>query len=465
LAEKQNLILIVCDTFRRDYLSCYGSPWVKTPHLDRLAAESVLFEGAFACSFPTLPCRAELATGKFVFPYLTWGPLPAGEVTLAECLSRSRYHTALISDNLPATRRNYGYDRGFQSRLHLRGQWYDEWADASIPVQLPVPENKLDQHDRVRQYLRNVSSRKREEEYFGPRVMLTAAEWLERFGHEGPFFLHVECFDPHEPWDPPDSYVDLARIGEHRIIYPNLGKSSYYSAEELAAIRELYAGEVRMVDRWIGHLLERIDALGLRDNTTIAFMSDHGVFLGEHGLLGKASKRREDVDGWPPYPEVSHIPLMIRQPGITPRREGAFVHPGDLMPTFLELAGVAPPPGVTASSLAPMLRGPVEQWRDVSITGWSYRGWRSWHPTYVRSNEWSMIWWRTGIPPRLHHLPSDPGETRDVYKEHPEAARWLHARLVEFLKQQTCPPKSYWSRRFFFSWSPPRSTGEPSPAQ
>src|SRR5262249_33418185 len=157
-----------------------------------------------------------------------------------------------------------------------------------IPVAFPAPEAKLDLHDRVRQYLRNVAGREREEEYFGPRVMRTAAEWLERFAHRGPFYLHVECFDPHEPWDPPASYVDPARVGEERIIYPRLGRSSYYDERDLQSIRELYAGEVRMVDRWIGHLLDRIDSLGLRENTVLVFLSDHGIFLGEHGLLGKA---------------------------------------------------------------------------------------------------------------------------------------------------------------------------------
>ena len=68
-----------------------------------------------------------------------------------------------------------------------------------------------------------------------------------------------------------------------------------------------------------------------------------------------------------------------------------------------------------------------------------------------------MIWWRTGIPPRLHHLPTDPGETRDVFGENREAARWMHSRYVEFLKRLPCPARNYWSRRFFMSWSAPRA--------
>jgi arylsulfatase A-like enzyme len=234
-----------------------------------------------------------------------------------------------------------------------------------------------------------------------------------------------------------------------------MGRASHYSAEELAAIRELYAGEVRMVDHWLGKLLDTVDGLGLRENTALVFLSDHGIFLGEHDRIGKAGKRQLDVDGWPPYREVSEIPLMIRLPGAAPRRIASFVHPGDLMPTLLELGGAPIPEDVRASSLLPLVRGEADRVRDLAVTAWSYRGWRAHHPTCIRYQEWSMVWWRTGIPPQLHHLPTDPGELRDVFAENRDVARWLHARYVEFLKQQVCPPRNYWSRRFFFTWPAP----------
>src|SRR5204863_5385099 len=118
--------------------------------------------------------------------------------------------------------------------------------------------------------------------------------------------------------------------------------------------------------------------------------------------------------------------------------------------TLLQLASVEVPGGVRAASLMPLLWGKTDRLRDLAVTAWSYRGWRPYHPTCIRDEEWSMIWWRTGIPPRLHHLPSDPGEERDVFPENREPARRLHARYVEFLKQQQSTPRNYWSRRFFF---------------
>jgi arylsulfatase A-like enzyme len=206
-----------------------------------------------------------------------------------------------------------------------------------------------------------------------------------------------------------------------------------------------------MVDRWVGRLMESVDRLDLRESTAIAFLSDHGIFLGEHNLLGKAGKREEDIDGWPPYREASAIPLMLRLPGVAPRRVGGFVSPGDLMPTLLGLAGVAVPQGVTASSLLPMAAGEPGG-RGIAVTAWSYRGARAHHPTCIRTTEWSMVWWRSGIPPRLHHLASDPEEACDVYPQNRGIARMLHAEYVEFLKKQPVRIRNYWPRRFFFTW-------------
>lgn len=142
-SEKPNLIVLVCDTFRRDHVGCYGAAGVATPNIDRFAHESVRFDAAYACSFPTLPCRVELFTGKFVFPSVRWGPFPAHETHLAERLNRAGYHTALIADNLPFTRPGYGYDRGFDTRIHIRGQWYDTWAPVRPDVTLPADPGEL----------------------------------------------------------------------------------------------------------------------------------------------------------------------------------------------------------------------------------------------------------------------------------------------------------------------------------
>lgn len=457
MGDRLNLIVLLCDSFRRDHFGCYGGGRALTPNFDRLAQESVVFDEAYAGSFPTLPCRVELFTGKFVFPSVTWGPFPANQTPIAERFHEHRYHTAIVADNLPMMKPSNGYTRGFDTRLHIRGQWHDPWREEnpSHPEPAwPAPKEKLGQPERVRQYLLNVRDRREEPDYFAPQVMNTAVEWLERFHKQGPFYLHIDCFDPHEPWDPPAQYVDPAIVGDERIVYPHLGWADRYQPEELASMRELYAGEVRMVDHWVGRFLEAIDRLGLRDNTALVFLSDHGIFLGEHNLLGKVSKSRTSFNGWPPLNEVSRIPMMLRIPGYTPRRAGGFVHPGDLMPTLMELAGAPVPEDVTAASLLPMARGEQERIRDIAVTSWSFRGWRPYLPSCIRDSEWSMVWWRSGVRPRLHHLPTDPGETIDVFDQHRAVARDLHARYIEFIRREEVTPRNLWPRRFFFTWSP-----------
>jgi arylsulfatase A-like enzyme len=110
-----NTILILCDTFRQDHVGLYDKPRTQTPRLDQPAAQSVLFDGALAASFPTLPCRAELFTGRLIYTYLPWGPLPRTELLLSELLAKAGYDTALVTDNPQYFRPDYHYDRGFST--------------------------------------------------------------------------------------------------------------------------------------------------------------------------------------------------------------------------------------------------------------------------------------------------------------------------------------------------------------
>ena len=123
------------------------------------------------------------------------------------------------------------------------------------------------------------------------------------------------------------------------------------------------------------------------------------------------------------------------------------------MPTLLELAGAKIPPTVHLSSLMPILRGERDKVRDIAVTAWSYRGWSNDRPSCIRNEDWSLIWWRTGMRPELYDLRRDPEETQDVYDDHKDVARQLHGEYVEFLKQAHAPPVNYYSRRFFAVWT------------
>ncbi|HEU4753556.1 MAG TPA: sulfatase-like hydrolase/transferase, partial [Armatimonadota bacterium] len=264
--------------------------------------------------------------------------------------------------------------------------------------------------------------------------------------------LWVDIFDPHEPWDPPRQYLAPGEQELPWILYPRFGEADRYSPEELEAIRALYRGEVRMADHWVGRLLKHLDDSGLREDTCVVFLSDHGMFLGEHNLLGKSSKIGSDLRGWPPYVEVSRIPMMFRVPGLEPGRREALVHPGDVTTTLLELAGVPRPERMRTPSLAPVLRGDMPGRRPVAVSSWSLRGARTTRPSVVRDAEWSLVFWRTGVPPELYHRPTDPGETRNVLRGNEREARRLHREYVRFLQESDTPAKNYWPRRWLVSW-------------
>jgi arylsulfatase A-like enzyme len=291
----------------------------------------------------------------------------------------------------------------------------------------------------------------------------------------------VDTFDPHEPWDPPAHYLALYERdyrGES-VIYPRYDRCDYLSAEELAHCRALFAGEVSLVDRWVGHLVDTIDRLGLRETTAVFFLADHGFYLGEHGYIGKSLITPEYQQSLPLYPEVAAIPLLARVPGLAPRTSDVLAQPVDLYPTVAELCGVpsaALPAAVGGRSLLKAIAGQVagRQHRAVAVSAptLSHPGLRVPHPTNrasITDGDWLLVFGsqvhqvadaettamvdsvlrsvRTleqgRIRPEVYHLGSDPGCTRNLWgRAEPgaeRAARELHQAFVEELERCGVP--------------------------
>jgi len=460
-----NIILIVSDTFRRDHLGCYGNKWISTPNLDKFAKESIIFDQAYAASFPTVPNRMDIMTGRFSFVQYEWQPLPRDEVVLSEILGEAGYVTMLIADTPHILEDGYNFDRGFTGWKWIRGQEAERYMTDPIEVKLPCAPHKLRNPEGVKKYLRNVSLRQSEADYFVARTMIEAAKWLERNYKQEKFFLYVDTFDPHEPWDPPRWYVDRydPNYEGEEVIYPVYGPADYLTKEELRHMRALYAGEVTMVDRWIGMLLRKVEDLGLFDNTAVIFTTDHGFYLGEHNLTGKSIITSEFHANAPLYEEVTHIPLLIRLPGQTKRGVhcSALVQPPDLTATIIELAGVEDPGTLQGRSILPLLKGERCRWRDIAITSPTLIHGRAGatRPT-ITDGEYSFIY--VGFSPsepeekhktravdgilrglkslgkvenELYHLPSDPQQRHNIFSERKDVAKRLHSRFVEFLRE------------------------------
>jgi len=464
-----NFVVIVSDTFRRDHLGCYGNEWIHTPSLDRFAGESVVFERAYAASFPTVPNRRDVFTGRFTFTYSDWAPLPPEEVVLAEVMGGAGYATMMILDTPHIVAKGFNFGRGFDGWDWIRGQEHDAWRTSPRDPELPCAAEKMRLAETtVKQYLRNVAERRAEADYFVAQTMTRAMAWLEENVGSQPFLLYVDTFDPHEPWDPPQWYVDLYDPGYEgeEVIYPQYAACDFMSERELKHTRALYAGEVTLVDTWVGKLLARIDELGLREDTVVIFTTDHGFYHGEHGLIGKSMLAGEYYSSVPLYEEVARIPLMVRAPGQRAGRRGALAQPPDLMPTILDMAGVEMPETAQGQSLAPVVRGERDEMRPIAVTSPTLMyGTRAVQFTTITDGEWSLIYpgarfeagkgaesrmvdsikrahralYKGAGGPELYHLPSDPGQAKNVFAERREIAKRLHARHVKMLEELGTP--------------------------
>jgi arylsulfatase A-like enzyme len=470
----ENAILIISDTLRRDTLSCYGGDWVHTPHLDRFAQQAVIFDDAFLSSFPTVPLRNDVLTGRYTFTYKPWSPLDPDAVTLQETLRDAGILTSLVADTPHPFAPGYNYQRGFAAWEVIRGQEVDPYRSAPREVKYPCDPKKARKADTsLMQYLRNVARRHREEDYFVAQTMSRAAEWLEENRDGRRFFLYVDTFDPHEPWDPPHYYVDRydpGYLGEE-VIYPRYDLwREFLSESELRHCRALYAGEVTLVDRWVGFLLDRIATLGLLENTAIIFVSDHGFYLGEHGYIGKSLLRGDSYQSLPLYPEVARIPMMVYFPGCRGgSRLSALVQPVDLTATVLDLLRVQKPPSIEGASLVPLLEGRTSKVKDIAIASPTLFQNAETPPSpadrsSITDGEWLLIFGprldesakerytasvdsilrkvkeeQGEIHPELYNLKRDPKCEKNLFSgEHSVAAR-LHAAYLEFLEGKKYP--------------------------
>jgi len=469
----ENAIIIVSDTLRRDALKAYGGKWIEAPYLDRFAARASVFENAFIGSFPTVPNRNDILTGRYTFTYKPWAPIDPDAVTLQETAVKAGILTSLVVDTPHPFVPGYNYQRGFQAWRVIRGQEGDPFRSAPLEVKLPCAKEKLRNPDgAVVQYLRNVANRRREEDYFVARTMRAAAAWLEENRRGRRFLLYVDTFDPHEPWDPPRHYVekyDPGYAGEE-VIYPRYDRwRDFLSEAELKHCRALYAAEATLVDRWLGFLLERIEDLGLLETTAVFILTDHGFYLGEHGYIGKALLRGSAFQYLPLYPEVCRIPFIVRVPGLAPSRPAGFAQAVDVMATALELLGVPVPASVEGQSFVPALLDAKAKTKPFVISSptLSHKDLKLPHPTTratVSDGEWLLVAGprlergaageetkavdgilrevadlQGEVRPELYHLPDDPGCEKDLISARPAEAKRLHTSLVEFLERRKVP--------------------------
>lgn len=426
-----NFLVIVSDTLRRDHVGAYGNDWIKTPALDRLAARAVVFENHLIGSFPTMPARADLLTGRLSLTFMTWAPLPKDLPTVPQLLSEAGYLTMGIVDTPFYVRNGFGYDRGFQDFNWLRGQ-----GDGTRM------EERLD----ARATWRHESDR------WVAQTTTAAEEWLER-NYEEQFFLLVDVWDPHEPWNPPEYYTRLyAPDYDGRETEPGYDKwrEAGLTEDDVRLSHATYSGEVSLMDRWVGRLVDKLDVLGIADTTVLVFVSDHGFYFGEHDYLGKSVwDAGLGTQSWSPlYREIVEVPLMIQMPGAPPRRTAALTTLVDIPATILDLAGVEAPEGGAGRSLAPVLRGETDEHRELIVSGWplEYQRGRitiavdSWprrvahdQPITVTARGLSLIVGGSEDDLELYDLTLDAAEQKNVAADRPDETIQLLEETLAYL--------------------------------
>lgn len=442
--DKPNVIVIVLDTLRRDHVGIYGNRRIHTPALDQLGRESLRLTHAVPEAMPTIPARRSIHSGMRTFPFHNWETrsgntssvwgwqhIPDEQPTLAEQMQAEGYTTLLVSDVPHQFKASMNFSRGFRSIQWIRGQEGDDYQPYWV-----APDRDLERFmyrgaggeelttkmgnarlaEELRQYLANTIDRSREEDHFAPRVFRAAAQVLENVPRDRPFFLTVDSFDPHEPWDAPDRYVKLYDDSDYDgpdPVTPTYGDSAYLTRQQLQRMRALYAAEVTMTDRWVGFFLDQIEAMGLLDSTMIILTSDHGMALGEHGAVGKPA--------FALWGEMTDVPFFIRHPnGLgADQVSDYFGSTHDIASTVLDFAGIEPRTEKDGNSLLPLLDGnmPVQP-REHFTSGLNDHLW-------VSDKRYTMIARNDGSEAKLYDVSNDPDQMDDIAESSPDEVKRL----------------------------------------
>lgn len=391
-------LFVVLDTLRRDYLQPYGSSWVKTPEISRLAERSVVCDNHWVGSLPCMPARREMMTGRHNFLERGWGPLEPFDDVLPEQLRRRERpaFSHLITDHY-----HYfylggeGHSNSFSTWQFERGQEGDLWISR---VDLPSLPEAMGRLGKTPQNALNRMAQRKEHEFSGPRCVEHAVRWLDDNRAADDWYVQLELFDPHEPFYVVPEYLELYGDRWDGPIYdwPDYGECAD-DPRAIEHIRRCYAALLTMTDRWLGKVWDAFDRHDLWRDTMVVLSTDHGTMLGEHQYWMK--------NLMPVYNEIARIPLIVHLPGShrAGTRVSALTQTTDLMPTFLDYFGAPMPPHLHGTSLRPALEGgaAVHDSLIYGYFGMALNATDGRH-TYFRNAQESLVHAYTSMPTQFH---------------------------------------------------------------
>lgn len=427
-----NIIVIVVDTLRYDHIAAHGNEWIKTPNLDRLAAESWVFDRAFTASFPTIPHRTDAMTGKYGSPFHRWQPLRHDVITFPQVLREAGYATQLIHDTPHLVNGGHNFDWPFHAWTQVRGAEVDRpWIDASTEFPenwatdplFDFVEEKPQSLRLLPTYVRANRGREQDEDWNCARLFVTAARWLHENASQDRFLMWVDCFDPHEPWDVPPEFARLydddarwdGRIDPRSFLVRDASDAPEAAKKRIAA---QYAAKVSWVDRWLGELLYALEVTGLARNTAVLLTSDHGTALAERGTFGKSA---------PVHEQEAHVPFILRVPDGGAGRSDMIVQPQDIFATVASLAGVDMPEDIISHDVLTAAREGGPGSREVALAGPAANaGWGE-TPERILFTVLDQEWYLELAAKPEHCRLTRLGSLDEVAAEHPEVVERLHA--------------------------------------
>lgn len=493
MARAKNILFIMCDQLRWDYLSCYGHPTLKTPHIDGLAERGVRFERAYVQSPICGPSRMCIYSGRYMSSHGSlWNrhPLKVGELTIGDYLRPLGLRTVLVGKTHMAADwegiARLGLDPQAQPAIWLAEAGFEPYERDDGLYPQPQPDllynqylrrqgyrhpnpwhhfanSTIDDQGQVHSgwYMRHAGwpANIKEDHSETPYMTGRALDFIRAAGDE-PWCMHLSYIKPHWPYVAPAPYHNLydrssllpanRSEAERRNPHPvyaafmqHEDSRNFSRAEVRDTVGPVYMGLVKQIDDQIGRLLAFLEESGQLDHTVIIFTSDHGDYLGDHWLGEKDLYHEEAI----------RIPLII----VDPSPEAAagrgtvcrqLVESIDLLPTFVELAGGPPQPHrLEGRSLLPWLRGePGPEWRDFIISEIDYSGREArqslklrptdCRATLLRTERWKYIL-HERFRPQLFDLANDPHEFVDLGDDPAyEASRAeLHERLFTWFRR------------------------------
>lgn len=403
-----NLVVVTLDTTRADHLGCYGYFRDTSPFIDALAAESVLFERCLAPMSTTLPSHISLFTGTHPMEHGVLANIgsPGGRKfhsspglgLWAECAAGAGFQTAAFVSAAPVKRQT-GIGEGFQT--------FDQ------PVR----------HERI-----------------AGKTSTKTIAWLEGEMRE-PFFLWVHYFDPHTPRSPPAPYDELftrdaaleARMAELELpdqVKTRKDKRPNQPRWIMADVAEhinLYDGEVRYMDEQLGQVLDSLRALPAWERTVVLVVGDHGEGLGQHDDLVHGRVWNEQI----------HVPLIVRVPGVAPKRVPVPLSIVDIMPTLQAMASGLPFHALLEQASGSTVTGESAGERAIFSRDVTRSRVHMFDPRFaLQVGEWKFIHDPKGAD-QLFNVTADPHERNDVIGANMEVAAELKDRLLRIMEEQT----------------------------